>query len=310
MRRLTTLTLALALAAGASLARQPSPPVATAAGPNFAAVQVKATDLGRRTWMLEGAGGNVTVVAGDDGVIMVDTQFAPMHDKLKAAIAAVTPLPVRYVVDTHLHGDHTGGNALFAADGAIIVGHQQLKASMAAGTTNALTGAKTPPAPAAALPGKTYGTDRTMLSVKGRTVQLIHVPRAHTGGDTMVWIPDAFILATGDIVSVGNRYPNIDVGDGGGIDGMIAGVDACLERTDPRTRFVPGHGPLMTHADVAAYRVLLADARDAVKKLKAQGLGEDEAVAARPLGGSIQSRAGATDQQSATFTRLIYRSVK
>jgi glyoxylase-like metal-dependent hydrolase (beta-lactamase superfamily II) len=311
MRGLTTSILALSILAGAALAQQPpSPAPAAPAGPNFAAVQVKTTNLGHRTWMLEGAGGNVTVVAGDDGVIMVDTQFAPMHDKLKAAIAAVTPLPVRYVVDTHLHGDHTGGNALFAADGAIVVGHAQLKASMAAGTTNALSGAKTPPAPAAALPTKTYGGDRTVLSVGGRTVQLIHAPRAHTGGDTMVWIPDAYVLATGDIVSVGNRYPNVDVGDGGGIDGMIAGVDACLERTDPRTRFVPGHGPLMTHEDVAAYRVLLADARDAVKKLKAQGLSEDEVVAARPLGGSIQSRAGATDQQSATFTRLIYRSAK
>jgi glyoxylase-like metal-dependent hydrolase (beta-lactamase superfamily II) len=259
--------------------------------------------------MLEGAGGNVTVIAGDDGVIMVDSQFAPMHDKLKAAVAGLTPQPIRYLVDTHLHGDHTGGNALFAADGAIVVGHAQLKQSMAQGTVNALTGAQTPPAPAAALPSKTYGGDRTVLGVKGRSVQLIHVPRAHTGGDTMVWIPDAYVLATGDIVSVGHRYPNIDVGDGGGIDGMIAGVDACLERTDGRTRFVPGHGPLMTHDDVAAYRVMLADARDAVKALKAQGLSEDEVVDARPLGKSVQSRAGATDQQSATFVRLIYRSV-
>jgi glyoxylase-like metal-dependent hydrolase (beta-lactamase superfamily II) len=315
MNRVTLSALAGAavLLAGAAWAQQPAP-AAPAQAPDYSAVQVRTTDLGHRTWMLEGAGGNVTVIAGDDAVIMVDTQFAPMHDKLKAAIAAVAPqLPIHYVVDTHLHGDHTGGNAAFHADGAVIVGHVQLKQSMAQGTTNALTRATTPPAPEAALPTKTYGGDRTVLTVKGRTVQLIHVPRAHTGGDTIVWIPDAHVLATGDIISVGKRYPNIDVGDGGGIDGMIAGVDACLERTDSSTRFVPGHGPLMTKSDLAAYRVMLDDARMAVKALKAQGLSEDDVVAARPLatGGpnNVQARAGANDQQSATFVRLIYRSV-
>jgi glyoxylase-like metal-dependent hydrolase (beta-lactamase superfamily II) len=314
MTRFTLCALAgaAALVAGAALAQPSAPPAPAAApAPDFAAVQVKATDLGRRTWMLEGAGGNVTVIGGDNGVIMVDTQFAPMHDKLKAAIAQATPQPVKYVVNTHLHGDHTGGNALFAADGAAIVGHAQLKRSMAQGTTNALTGAKTPPAPAAALPTRTYD-DRMYLQVGGRNVQLIHVPRAHTGGDTIVWIPDAHVLATGDIISVGKRYPNIDVGDGGGIDGMIAGVDVCLERTDSTTKYVPGHGPLMTQSDLAAYRVMLDDARRAVKALKAQGLSEDDVVAARPLAtgaNSVQARAGASDQQSATFVRLIYRSV-
>jgi glyoxylase-like metal-dependent hydrolase (beta-lactamase superfamily II) len=309
MQRLTLCAFvgAAALVASAALAQPPA-----AAAPDFAAVQVKATDLGHRTWMLEGAGGNVTVIAGDDAAIMVDTQFAPMHDKLKAAIAETAHEPVKYVVNTHLHGDHTGGNVAFAADGATIVGHEQLKRSLAQGTTNALTHATTPPAPAAALPARTY-SDRMYLQVRGRNVQLIHVPRAHTGGDTIVWIPDAHVLATGDIISVGKRYPNIDVGDGGGIDGMIAGVDACMERTDGATKFVPGHGPLMTRSDLAAYRVMLDDARMAVKALKAQGLSEDDAVAARPLasGGanSVQARAGATDQQSATFVRLIYRSV-
>jgi glyoxylase-like metal-dependent hydrolase (beta-lactamase superfamily II) len=310
MRRLTicTLTLLGAVAAGAALAQQPAAPPAPALGPNFAAIQVKATDLGHKTWMLEGAGGNVTVIAGDDAVIMVDTQFAPMHDKLKAAIAQASPLPVKYVVNTHLHGDHTGGNAAFAADGATVVGQDQLKASMSAGTTNALTGAKTPPAPAAALPARTY-SDRMTLSVKGRSVQLVHIPRAHTGGDTAVWVADAGVVATGDVVSVGNRYPNIDLGDGGGINGMIEGVDIFLDRTNTRTKFVPGHGPLMTHDEVAAYRTMLADARSAVQALKAQGLSEDEVVAARPLAKSVQARAGGTDQQSATFVRLIYRSV-
>lgn len=295
---LSMLAGAVALAAGAAHA-QPAP--------NFAAVEIKATDLGHRTWMLEGQGGNITVVAGADGVVMVDTQFAPLHDKIKAAVATLSGQPIRYVVNTHLHGDHTGGNQAFWLDGARIVGHENLRRSLAQGTTNALTGAKTPPAPRAALPTRTY-TDAMTLAVKGRSVQLVHMPAAHTRGDTAVWIPDANVLATGDIVSWGARYPNVDVGDGGDIDGMIAAVDAYLKRADAKTKIVPGHGKLMTRADLVAYRKLLADARAAVAKLKASGLSEDDAVAARPLAGDIQGRAGATDQQSVNLVRLIYRS--
>jgi len=301
MKRLVlcAFSAAAALAAGSATAQQ---------APNYAAVQVKATDLGHRTWMLEGAGGNVTVIAGDDAAIMVDTQFAPMHDKLKAAIAEAAHEPVKYVVNTHLHGDHTGGNQAFWMDGATIVGQDLLKKSLAEGTTNALSGAKTPPAPAAALPTRTYDATTT-LSIKGRMVQLVHMPHAHTRGDTAVFVPDADVIATGDIVSIGARYPNVDVGDEGGINGMVAGVDAYLKRADAKTRIVPGHGPLMSRDDLVKYRALLVDARDAVKALKAKGMSEDAVVAAKPLAASVQGRAGATDQQSATFTRLIYRSV-
>ena len=299
--------LAPALLTGAAWA-QPAPAPA-AAPPNFEAVQIKATDLGHRTWMLEGLGGNITVVAGDDGVIMVDTEFAPLHDKIKAAVAGLSPQPIRYVVDTHLHGDHTGGNQAFAQDGATLVGQENLRRSMAEGTTNALTGSKTPPAPADALPSRTYA-DRMSLAVKGRSVELVHMPAAHTRGDTAIWVPDANVLATGDIVSQGARYPNIDVGDGGGIEGIIVAVDAFLKRTDAKTRIVPGHGALMTRDQLVQYRAMLADARDAVKTLKASGKTEDQIVAAKPLAANnVQSRAGANDQQSATFVRLIYRSV-
>jgi glyoxylase-like metal-dependent hydrolase (beta-lactamase superfamily II) len=281
---------------------------AAAAQTNYAAVQIKPTDLGHRTWMLEGNGGNITVIVGDDAVIMVDTQFAPLHDKIKAAVAELTGKPIRYVVDTHLHGDHTGGNQAFWMDGATIVGQDLLKKSMAEGTTNALSGARTPPSPASALPTITYA-DRMTLSVKGRKVELVHMPHAHTRGDTAVWVPDADVLATGDIVSTGGRYPNIDVGDAGGIEGMIKGVDAYLKRVDARTRIVPGHGALMDREGLKTYRRLLVDARDSVKALKAKGMSEDQAVAAKPLAASVQGRAGATDRASDNFVRLIYRSV-
>ena len=303
---LCAFSCAAALLSGGGPARAAQAPAPAA--PNYAAVQIKTTDLGNRTWMLEGQGGNMVVVAGDDGVILVDTEFAPLHDKIKAAIGAVSDQPIRYVVNTHLHGDHTGGNQGFWLDGATVVAHANLRRSMAEGVTNALTGAKTPPAPQGALPQRTYAGAGTSLSVRGRRVQLVHMPAAHTRGDTAVWVPDANVLATGDIVSIGARYPNIDVGDGGDIDGIIAAVDAYLRRANAQTKIVPGHGPLMSRADLVAYRQLLVDARAAVRKAKAAGMSEDEAVAAKPLA-DVQTRAGATDQQSVTLVRLIYRTI-
>lgn len=189
---LCMLVSASAVLAGAASAQQAAP---APAAPNFAAVEIKATDLGHRTWMLEGQGGNMTVVAGDDGVILVDTEFAPLHDKIKAAVARLSDKPIKYVVNTHLHGDHTGGNQAFRREGAVLVGQAELARGMAAGTINALTGAKTPPAPRAAIPTRTYDKAMT-LSVRGRRVELVHMPHSHAKGDTAVWIPDANVLAT------------------------------------------------------------------------------------------------------------------
>ncbi|HEX2802111.1 MAG TPA: MBL fold metallo-hydrolase [Phenylobacterium sp.] len=297
---LAMLAAASALAAWAAAA-QPPPP-------GSEAVQIKATDLGHRTWMLEGQGGNITVIAGDDGVIMVDSQFAPLHDKIKAAVAKLSPQPIRYVVNTHFHGDHTGGNQGFWLDGATVVAQTNLAKSMAKSTTNPVTGAVIPASPRGAQPGRTYGA-RMTLSVRGRSAELVHMPKAHTGGDTAVWLRDAGVLAAGDIVSVGARYPFVDWGDGGGIDGIISAIDAFLKRADGRTKIVPGHGPLMSRADLVAYRVLMVDARAAVAKLKASGMSEEQVVAAKPLAADVQGRAGATDAQSAIFTRAIYRSL-
>ena len=289
------------IAMGGAAAAQPAPP-------DFSKVEISTTDLGHRTWMLQGQGGNITVAVADDGVIMVDGEFAPLHDKIKAAIGALSPQPIRYLVDTHLHGDHTGGNAAFAADGVTVVAQVNVKTRLAAGTVNALSGAKTLPAPAAALPTRTYD-DHLTLALTGRKAELGHIPAAHTDGDTHVWFADANVLATGDIVSVGNRYPNIDVASGGNINGMIAGVDAFLAMTNAESRIVPGHGEVMTRAGLQDYRGVLATARDRVAGLIAKGQSEDQAVAAAPLA-DLDVKVGATPQASANFVRLIYRSLK
>jgi glyoxylase-like metal-dependent hydrolase (beta-lactamase superfamily II) len=279
-----------------------------AAQTDFSKVEMKTSDLGHRTYMVEGSGGNITAAVGDDGVIMVDGQFAPLHDKIKAAVAALSKEPIRYLVNTHYHGDHTGGNEAFANDGVIVTAHENVGKRLSAGTTNGLTGAKTPPAPQRAVPTNTY-TKEMALRVKGRDAALHHFANAHTDGDTYVYFADANVLSTGDIVTLGARYPNVDFANGGSIDGMIAATDVFLKLANDQTKIVPGHGPLTDKAGVTLYRDMLATARDRIAKLIADGKSLDDAVAAKPLA-DIGSRIGANDQQNETFVRLVYRSLK
>jgi glyoxylase-like metal-dependent hydrolase (beta-lactamase superfamily II) len=293
------LAVVLALPAGAAQAQQAR---------DVSKVEIKTVDLGHRTYMLAGEGGNMTAVVGADGVILVDGEYLPLHDKIKAALAALSPQPVRYLVNTHFHGDHTGGNAGFAAEGTVVVAHVNVRNRLAAGTTNGLTGARTPPAAPAALPAETYG-DTLTLKLKDRSVRLGHIAGAHTDGDTYVYVADANVLATGDIVTLGTRYPNIDFANGGGIDGMIAAVDGYLKLVDEGTKIVPGHGPLAGKAILADYRAMLATARERIARLIADGKSESEAVAARPLA-DIDARIGASEQASTNFVRVIYNSLK
>jgi glyoxylase-like metal-dependent hydrolase (beta-lactamase superfamily II) len=198
---------------------------------------------------------------------------APLHDKIKAAIAAISNLPVKYLINTHYH-DHTGGNEAFAREGVTIVAQDNVKVRLAAGTTDGLTGVKTPPAAPAALPSDTY-TNFSKIRMGGRVADLKRVPNAHTDGDTYVWFKTARVLATGGTFTNG-RYPDIDFANGGNIKGMIAAADIYLKLTNARTRIVPGHGPVADKAALREYRTMLVTARDRMAKLVREGKTEDQ----------------------------------
>ncbi|SHG22018.1 MBL fold metallo-hydrolase [Bradyrhizobium erythrophlei] len=281
-------------------------PAATPPPPDFSKVEIKTTDLGDDVYMLEGQGGNVTVAVARDGIIMVDSEFAPLHDKIKDAIVLVSKQPIKYLINTHFHGDHTGGNEPFAKDGATVVAEVNVKNRLAAGTTNGLTGAKTPPAAPDALPSKTY-TGAFKLRLNGRVADLKHIANAHTDGDTYVWFKTANVLSTGDTFTNG-RYPNIDFANGGNIKGMIAATDVYLKLVNARTRIVPGHGPIADKAALIDYRTMLLTARDRMAKLVKDGKSEDDVVAAKPFA-DLDAKWAPTELAGKNFIRVVWHSL-
>ena len=297
---LAALAATAALFAGTAFAQQ---------NIDFSKIEVKTTDLGNKTYMLQGAGGNVTVAVGTDGIIMVDSQFAPMHDKLKAAIEKISPLPIKYLINTHYHGDHTGGNAAFHKDGATIVAQDNIRVRLAAGTTNALTGNKAPPQPADALPTDTYWGGSKTVEAGGRKALLNHIYNAHTDGDSYVFFDDANVLSTGDIFGNTGRYNTIDFGNGGDIRGLIRALDAYIKVSNDQTKVVPGHGELATKANLVAFREMLVTSRDRIQKLFNEGKTEQEVLAAKPLA-DLDAKWAATPEQATNWTRMVYNSFK
>jgi cyclase len=245
---------------------------------DFSKVEIKATKLAGNLYQLEGQGGHIGILTGPDGVLMVDSQFAPLSEKIVAAIKAIDSGPIRFLINTHVHGDHTGGNANFAALGTTIIARPQLRARLEKPSPTA-TGAA-PPTPAAALPRLTIDAPMT-FHMNGEQVQLVPIPAAHTDGDTLVKFVNADVIMTGDFYrSLG--YPNIDRANGGSMNGMIAGLNKIIELSGPSTRILPGHGTIVDRSAVAAHRDILTGVRDKIAPMVKKGLTVEQVIAAKP----------------------------
>jgi cyclase len=245
--------------------------------PDFSKVEIKTTKLANNFYTLEGQGGMVGILTGPDGVFVVDTQFAPLTPKLLAAIKQLSTAPIKFVVNTHVHGDHTGGNENFAKAGATILARENLRERLIHPAPGA-NGAPGMSAPQGALPVITYDAP-VKVHMDGEEVVLIPVPRAHTDGDTMVLFRSADVVMSGDFYrSVG--YPNIDRANGGSLNGMIDGLGALAGLAGPNTRIVPGHGAMVNRTAVVAHRDMILAVRDRVAKMIQDGKSSDEVIAA------------------------------
>lgn len=248
---------------------------------DFSRFQVKATRITDHVYVLTGAGGNIGLEFGDDGVLLVDDEYAPMVPKIRAAIAQITSQPVRFVIDTHWHPDHTGGNELLARAGAIIVSPDDLRRRLATDQPNEMFGRTFPALPRAGLPVITF-SDSITFHVNGDSVLAFHPAPAHTDGDAIVFFRGANVVSMGDIL-FWHVYPIIDYGSGGSVDGMIAATDRVLAMTNDGTRYIPGHGgPVVGRAEVLAERALLATIRDRVQRLIDEGKTLAEIQATHP----------------------------
>jgi len=282
---------------------------ALAQQPDRSQIQIKTTDLGNNTYMLEGAGGNITIAVGTDGIIMVDTQFADLSDRIKAAIKAISPLPIKYIINTHFHGDHTGGNANFQKDGAVVLAQDNIRVRLLAGTQNGTTGNKTPPLSGDAIPKETYIGGQKTIEVGGRKAVLTHVYNAHTDGDTYVYFPDANVICTGDIMNSNHRYQQVDFANGGDIRGMIRATEEWLKLANDQTKVVVGHGALANKAKVAEYNAMVKTARERIEKLYREGKSEAEVVAADPLK-DLNATWAANPEGAVNYTKQVYNSFK
>ena len=247
---------------------------------NFDKTEIKTEKLSATTYMLIGAGGNLGVSIGDDAVFVIDDQYAPMTAKITAAIKALTDKPVKFVLITHWHGDHTGGNENFGKAGSLIVAHENVRKRMSTDQFIALFKSQVPAAPKVALPVVTFTKDIT-FHLNGDEIFAFHVPNAHTDGDAIVHFKSSNVVHMGDIFFNG-LYPFIDTSSGGTPDGVIAAADRVLALADEKTRIIPGHGPLSSKADLKAYRDMLSTVNDRVKAMMKDGKKTAEILAAQP----------------------------
>ncbi|HEY1306943.1 MAG TPA: MBL fold metallo-hydrolase [Vicinamibacterales bacterium] len=255
-------------------------PAAAQGQQDFSQVKIVTTRVGSNLWALDGQGGRMGVLAGPDGVFIVDSQFAPLSEKLLAAIKQVAPsAPLRFLVNTHVHGDHTGGNENFAKAGVTLMSRPMLRQRLAKPSAPAAGGATPAPAPPAALAVITFDS-RTTVYMNGEAIELIPLPNAHTDGDTAVKFPAADVLMTGDVFRSAG-FPNIDRANGGTLKGILEGLSTLIEAAGPNTKVLPGHGDITNRAGLVAHRDMALTLRDRVQKAIASGQNQQQIIAAK-----------------------------
>ena len=259
---------ALALAATGASAQQ-----------DYSRVEIKATKITETTYMLTGAGGNIGLSVGEDAVFVIDDQFAPLTPKITAAIARITPKPVKFVLNTHWHNDHTGGNENLGKAGALIVAHHNVRKRMSTEQVIEFINLKSKPEPKDALPVVTFSSDVT-FHINGEEVRALHMPSAHTDGDAIVHFAGSDVVHMGDIYFNG-FYPFIDAESGGSADGVVAACDQVLRFATDKTRIIPGHGPISNAAELRVFRDLVAMVAGRVRALVSQGKTLEEIKAAK-----------------------------
>ena len=254
--------------------------VTAVAGEHWDSVKIETVPVATGIYMLTGEGGNIGVSIGRDGTLIIDDQYAPLAAKIGDALETLDGGSPRFVINTHWHGDHAGGNEAFAGSGAIIVAHQRVRQALQEERSIPLFDMHKPPSPRAALPVVTFDEHLT-LHWNDQDIDLRHAPAAHTDGDAIVHFRTADVLHMGDTFFNG-FYPFIDVDSGGSIRGMIAAAEQGLALAGADTKIIPGHGPLANRADLVAYRDMLVAAEATIGALRAAGKTPDEIVAARP----------------------------
>jgi cyclase len=269
------------------------------------AVPIQTQQLGENLTILSGPGGNVVVVHGADGLVMIDTFVAPAWPRLEESLKGLGA-PVKFVVNTHWHFDHTDNNAPLHAGGATVVAHENTKRRMSEPHHLPMLELDFPPSPQAALPQRVFA-EVYRLETSHEQLQLSHVPPAHTDTDVIVRFEHANLLHAGDVFFNG-RYPLIDWSTGGRVDGMIAASDRLLRLADSDTKIVPGHGPLATKVDLVKYRDMLSTAADRVRKLKASGKSLEESIAAKPFT-DLDGAWGSGRYKGDDFVKIVYMTL-
>jgi len=229
---------------------------------DFSKVQMKATKVAGNVWMLEGAGGNIGVSVGDDGLLIVDDQFAPLADKIRAALKGIADKKLHFILNTHWHGDHTGGNVVFGPE-ATIIAHDNVRKRLATEQKSTVFNSTTPPSPKEALPVITF--DQTLtVHFNGEDIRAIHYPKGHTDGDSVIFFSASNVVHLGDDFFAG-RFPFVDLESGGSVEGLVKNIGELITRIPADAKLIPGHGPISTLDDLKSYHRMLQQTTEIVR---------------------------------------------